>query len=348
MKIGEILRRLTGVRRDVTSEPAVLNPDYSCSMPTSYCVEPTNVCNLRCPFCPTGTGAHETEKGIMSFRDYLVILNKISPYAKNINFSLRGEPFLNKNLTRMISLASYLGVQTTVASNFALKGIDHERLAHSGLEELIVGMESEKKEIYERCRVGGDVAVVLDNIRRLQKAKERAGTKKPRIMWRFLINKFNEDGQEDARQLASDLGIGIEFYLMYVPDPAWKSTLHDVRRDMEPFQVGNTDAYEKSPRALPVPLEQIRLHPYVHGNCTWLFNSLLIRWDGSVVPCCVGSYKRLSLGNILDGSLRELWNNARFKSCREFVFNYGPKQRTRSICETVDCLVKQKHAGSAT
>ena len=246
MGISETLKILTDIRRDKAPEPAVLHQDYSCSMPTSYCVEPTNICNLRCPFCPTGIGAHEPAKGIMSFRDYLVILNKISPYAKNINFSLYGEPFLNRNLTRMISLASYLGIQTTVPTNFALKGIDHERLANSGLDALFVGMESEKKEIYEKCRIGGDVAVVLENIRQLQRAKERAGTKSPRIIWRYLINRFNEDGQEDARKLASDLGIEIEFYLMYVSDPAWKSTLHDFRRDMEPFKVGRMDAYERS------------------------------------------------------------------------------------------------------
>ena len=97
---------------------------------------------------------------------------------------------------------------------------------------------------------------------------------------------------------------------------------------------------------MPALVEKIELHPYVHGNCTWLFNTLLICWNGTVVPCCQLGYKQVSMGNILDLGARELWNNVRFRACREFLFNYGPKQEARSICRTADCAVRQKYAGA--
>src|SRR5688500_14922933 len=49
--------------------------------PYYYFIDPCNVCNLRCPLCPTGNGDIDRPRGMMKLNDFKVILDKISPYA---------------------------------------------------------------------------------------------------------------------------------------------------------------------------------------------------------------------------------------------------------------------------
>lgn len=37
-------------------------------MPSEFLIDTGNVCNLRCPFCPTGIGRTGAPKGLMSLR----------------------------------------------------------------------------------------------------------------------------------------------------------------------------------------------------------------------------------------------------------------------------------------
>jgi radical SAM protein with 4Fe4S-binding SPASM domain len=43
--------------------------------------------------------------------------------------------------------------------------------------------------------------------------------------------------------------------------------------------------------------------------CTFLWNALVIFWDGAVLPCSQDFFGYYILGNVEDSSLSEIWNN---------------------------------------
>ena len=45
---------------------------YSFSLPPVLQIEPTNICNLKCPLCPTGSRTLKRQKGIMSFKTFQI------------------------------------------------------------------------------------------------------------------------------------------------------------------------------------------------------------------------------------------------------------------------------------
>src|SRR6185369_14314628 len=51
------------------------------SMPYIYIIDPTNVCNLRCPLCPTGNQTAARPKKMMNFECFTNIIDQVRPYA---------------------------------------------------------------------------------------------------------------------------------------------------------------------------------------------------------------------------------------------------------------------------
>ena len=70
--------------------------------PYQYTIEPTNVCNYKCDFCPQSDPEHHNRRstGQLTGENFKLFLEKrraVKPGNNNINFTLDGEPFLNKN-----------------------------------------------------------------------------------------------------------------------------------------------------------------------------------------------------------------------------------------------------------
>ena len=43
--------------------------------PSQLFIEPTNICNAKCPLCPTGSGKLKRKKGMMGFNTFKKILS---------------------------------------------------------------------------------------------------------------------------------------------------------------------------------------------------------------------------------------------------------------------------------
>ncbi|RMF64216.1 MAG: radical SAM protein, partial [Calditrichaeota bacterium] len=59
-------------------------------------VEPTNLCNLRCPLCVTGNGKLTRNAGQMDFDLFRRIIDDVGEFLFYLLLYHQGEPFLNK------------------------------------------------------------------------------------------------------------------------------------------------------------------------------------------------------------------------------------------------------------
>ena len=87
------------------------------SLPWLIILEPTNVCNLRCPLCPTGLELSKRKKGIANVEDVKKFLFSIKDHCIQIHLQNWGEPTLHKKLCEIISYCTGLGLYTYMSSN---------------------------------------------------------------------------------------------------------------------------------------------------------------------------------------------------------------------------------------
>ena len=95
--------------------PIILKEVLPLKVPLRVWIDPTNVCNFKCTFCPTGDDdllkSVSRPKGQMTMETYKKVIDELEAMvikykSKPIQISLYkdGEPLLNKNLPEMIKM----------------------------------------------------------------------------------------------------------------------------------------------------------------------------------------------------------------------------------------------------
>ena len=180
--------------------------------PSTLMVEPTNVCNLHCPACPTGAGILNRPPRAMSFDEFKGILNQaLDPpgYLRRVTLFNYGEPFLCKDLLRMVRYVADRGLETFTSTNGQFFGGEKiaEEVVASGLTELLVCLDGADQETISRYRKDANFDEILSGIRRVMAARSRAGLAGPIVELQFIVMKHNENQIARMRKIAADLGV---------------------------------------------------------------------------------------------------------------------------------------------
>lgn len=270
------------------------------SRPFWYVLEASEVCNLACPLCPQALYKRDL-KGRMTEKTFNHVWAQISPYAKVVAFHNWGDPFTNPLIFRMIECVSETGCKTVCSSNLTYLNKDQlDLICHSSLDELWVSIDGFSQSTYEVYRRNGSFQKAFDHLSYV--ARNNWGTK---IVWQFLVNRYNEHELEAAAKAARKLKVG------FVPAPMRPLT------HAEPFM---NDAAKLAnlvpwlPKCHPQYSYEHTLQSGRRRHCYSLWTSLVVNCDGTVYPCC--SLHDHSFGNLCTHSLEEIWNGATYISNR--------------------------------
>src|SRR5688572_2736442 len=90
--------------------------------PVAFRIEPSAICNLRCPLCSTtwrsfGNG-QQTQLSLEGFQK---VFSELKQSVFRLTFYMEGEPLVNSNVFSMIRHAtSHASIFTSLSSNFTL------------------------------------------------------------------------------------------------------------------------------------------------------------------------------------------------------------------------------------
>ena len=115
-------------------------PDFSVTpLPRVIRIEPSSACNLHCIHCPTGARKN-LKQGIMSEEVFEKIVSELKD-NKNVDVVVLyhgGEPFLNKNIFRMIGTIKRMGVRfvKTVTNGMVIREDMIFPILQSGIDSI--------------------------------------------------------------------------------------------------------------------------------------------------------------------------------------------------------------------
>lgn len=276
--------------------------------PYFYTIEPTNICNFACSFCPQSDPKHkfEREQGYLSVENYKLFLKKrnaLSPGNRNSSLTLDGEPLLNPNFVELVAITNEFGLTPRFSSNARLlypRVIDE--LVKAGGFSISVDFAA-KKEIFEQIRgKKGDFEPVYENLKYLVEVAR----KNPKVKVEIVdISTFaGTEEKSSLREMRSlfpeHLTRNIKFYT----------------REFHNF-TGHLN-FEKGKR--------YRLCPY-----PWTM--LAVTWDGNAVACCRDTSARTILGNVFEDEIMNIWNGERYQQMRLALI----EQRTQDVAACRSC-----------
>jgi MoaA/NifB/PqqE/SkfB family radical SAM enzyme/GT2 family glycosyltransferase len=275
--------------------------------PYELFIEPTNICNAKCPLCPTGSGQLKRQKGFMDFELFKKIINEVKAHTKKIYLWNLGEPFLHKDIFKMISYAKKFGLYVMSSTNGTVfqKKENIINLIYSGLDRLIVCVDGIDQRTFSKYRKGLKLDLVLKGLTQLSKIKKELGVDNPWIDFQFIVMKHNE------QQIGKFEKFARENNLNYV--------LKKVNLEM----VKNINYQEWLPSNLLFSLYKIsKTGKYILKNLGFkrtaceLWKSLVVNWDGSINPCCYDYGGIINLGNIKNHSLYSIWSSEKLARMR--------------------------------
>ena len=282
--------------------------DIRMGKPFILMVEPTNLCNLKCPLCPSGNGDMTRPKGTMALEAFQKIFEKQAEDLLLLILWNQGEPFINPHLTDIIRLAAARNVPTITSTNVHyIKTVeDAEAIVTSGLSEIVVSLDGVTPESYVKYRVGGNFDRVINGIRLLARAKRALRSETPIIHLQFIIMKHNETEIDAARHLARDLGadrLSLKTAQVYTKTEAATFLPTNVKYSRYRYDT-----------------DRLTMNGKITNSCRHLWYSAVINWDGAVSPCCFDKDVHYRLGNALNGqTFDQVWGGQAYTAFRNAI-----------------------------
>lgn len=247
-------------------------------------LEITNVCNLRCRFCP-GT---RRPAGFLSVRDFRRYGEKLRPHTEYLYLHLMGEPLLHPQLAELLTVAEALRFRVMVTTNGALLSQRGELLYSSpAVEKVSISLHS-----FEGSEREG-LAGYLEQCVCFAEMASAAGKK-------CVLRLWNLDGV-DTRGANTQNGSILTALEAAFPGP-WKEGRRGTTLAPRVFlEFGEKFDWPD----LSAPEEDSPTF------CYGLRDQVGVLWDGTVVPCCLDHEGDIPLGSLREQTLEEILNGPR-------------------------------------
>lgn len=259
------------------------------SVPLQIDLFAVDICNLKCPMCPRQD--HIPGKGYMDVGLVKKILDQATEFGLcAFNFGGLGEPTLYPHIFEVIRYAKDKGV---VDVNMHTNGTRlnpefNRRLIESGLDRLIISLDSADKEQYERIRVGAKFEKVYEAVDDLIQQRNRYPGARLHIKANFIEMDEGDPAEKNK-------------FTAY-----WKNKVNRIAiLKYLDCQSGNEQLFHKE--------------NYIQDDnfcCPELWRRLVILSDGTATLCPRDMKKRYVIGNIADQSIKEIWTGEKIQSVR--------------------------------
>jgi radical SAM protein with 4Fe4S-binding SPASM domain len=273
--------------------------------PSIVWIDTVSLCNFRCGFCPT-TYAPNKGKGVMQFDTFKKIIDEVSTIHLEGYLFQTGEPLLNRDIVRFVQYMTSKNMLSIMHTNGSLWTRDKAAaLLDAGLGFISFSFDGYDAETYEKTRVGGNFEQTVERIKGVLELKKKRGTARPYVRIQTLVPatgndaRFSEERARRFRALFEDLPV----------DEFDREKISNLAHDLPTGAVLKPEA--------PMSAGEHRDRGYRFKPCTRLWSSMTIRFDGTVVPCCVDFESQMPLGNVKNQTLLQIWNGEPLRQLRE-------------------------------
>ena len=269
-------------------------------------IEITNICNLKCKFCPETSRKKES----MSIKKFESVIKKIHNHTNLITLHVKGEPLLHKNLEEIIHILEKYNLKANITTNgtlikeklgiikkskavrqinFSIHSItQNEKLNNHYLQDVFECVEELKNII---------ISYRLWNMQSIKENDINTSIIKAIEGYYNIQNLKEQLLENNSVKLRENLFINqdIEF------------TWPDINKEK---------IIEK-------------------GRCLALKEQVAILVDGTVVPCCLDNNGDIPLGNIFEETMEEILEKSKTVTIKK---NFENGIITCDLCKTCGFL----------
>ena len=269
-------------------------------------IEITNICNLKCNFCPYTKRTKET----MSVEGFEKIIKKIHKYTQLVCLHVKGEPLLHNNLKGILNILEKYNLKANITTNGTLIKQQIETLRNSNsVRQINISIHS----IMQNENINKQyLQDIFESVEKLD------NTIISYRLWNLETLKENDVNNQIIQELEKQYNI---------PNLKQKLTEKDFYKIKDNIFINQDTEFTWPNLNGLVIIEK--------GKCLALKEQIAILADGTVVPCCLDNNGDISLGNIFEETLEEILKKPKVVMIKR---NFENKIITCELCKTCGFL----------
>jgi len=269
-------------------------------------IEITNICNLKCKFCPETNRAKE----IMSVEKFEEIVRKIHKHTQLVCLHIKGEPFLHNQLKEILNILEKYNLKANITTNGTLIKQQLETLKNSkAVRQINFSIHS----IMQNENINKQyLQDIFESVEKLENVIISYR------LWNLQTIKENDVNNQIIQELEKQYDI---------QNLKQKLTEKDFYKIKDNIFINQDIEFTWPNLNGPIIIE--------NGKCLALKEQIGILVDGTVVPCCLDNNGDIPLGNIFDETLEEILQKEKSIAIKK---NFENKMITCQLCKTCGFL----------
>ena len=260
-------------------------------------LEISNVCNLRCRFCP---GTKRTQK-VMTEEEFSTLLPKLRPWSDFLYFHLMGEPLCHPKLGKFLQLAADAGFKVILTTNGTLLARQQDILLNaSGLHKVNISLHA-----FE----ANDLTIPFAEYLQHCFAFGQAAQGKKLVVYRL----WNQGGSDEKN---GEILAAMEEAF---PKP-WTVEPRGTRIGQRVY-LEYGDKFDRPDLSAEEGGEQV--------FCYGLRDQIGVLCNGTVVPCCLDHEGDIALGNLFEDEMENILNTPRAMA---IYHGFRKKKAAEELC----------------
>lgn len=274
-------------------------------------IEITNICNLKCKFCPET----KRKKQSMTVDDFENIIRKIDSYTNLVCLHVKGEPLMHPHLEDILKVLEKYNLKANITTNGTLIKDKLEIIKNSNaIRQINFSIHS----ITQNENLNKQY--MLDIFQSAEKLENIIVSYR---LWNLQNVKENDINKPIIKAIE-------EYYKI--------SNLKEQLTKREFIQIKEKMFINQD---IEFTWPDINKNPIIeNGRCLALKEQIAILVDGTVVPCCLDNNGDIPLGNILEETLEEILNKPKSITIKK---NFENSVITCKLCKTCGFLERLEY-----
>jgi len=296
--------------------------------PFSIQIDPSNLCNFRCRFCPTGHPDLLRQVGrskgqLMSWSLYEKLISELAAFPqplKTLSLHKDGEPLINPHIAEMVSLARKRNIaeKIIILTNASLLTRELSiALIRAGLDVIRISVEHVSADGYLKfTQVYDDYDKIVRNVQMLREERDRLQSPL------FISAKLIDFGLSSAKLdiFARDFSSSCD-EISRTTAQGWSLT------EIFDFTLGNNPTVSLDGQT---PLNPKRI------ACPFPLYMMAVNANGLVSPCPDDWSHKAVIGDSHAETLQEIWNGPRLREFR--LMHLEGKRGQNAACAKCHCI----------
>lgn len=295
-------------------------------------MDTNDVCNIECIMC-TNKLKKITNENIMTFDDYLIVIDKIALKTKFLYLSCSYEPLVTPNFEKYIEYTKKcrkgaIPFVSLCTNALLLNEKIIEALVINKIDEIIVSFNGFDQDDYNRIMYRSNYEIVTRNLKRLNDYKHKAGSDFPKIKLNSILMKSNIINFNKVLQFIEDYNIDtIQFRELVVSNNAnniqelnkeiitsidennLKKSIAEIRKAVVKLSESGRNVILPKSILIDGSLAE-KKSVGQKSSCSIPYFSSWINYDGEIRACTIRTNESI-VGNIVNDNIESLNKNRR-------------------------------------